>query len=54
MLQSLPLPGKSWEYIFHMDMIFPDAEKAKDVIASFGSKLNNVWIMGIYPAAEIT
>ncbi len=52
MLQSLPLPGKTWEYIFHMDMIFDNPERARKTIGVFGSKLNNVWVMGVYPLAE--
>ncbi len=54
MLQSLPLPGKKWEYIFHMDMIFSNSENAMKIINALGSKLKNVWIMGIYPIANNT
>lgn len=51
MLQSLPMVGRSWEYIFHADMVFGDAGMAREVIADMGRRLEHLWVMGIYPAA---
>ncbi|MFO7998945.1 MAG: prephenate dehydratase [Bacteroidales bacterium] len=50
MLQSLPMVGRSWEYIFHADMIFPDAAMAKQTIQNLSARLDRLWLMGIYPS----
>ncbi len=52
MLQSLPLAGRSWEYIFHADMLFEGAAQARSVLQRLGSRLERVWVMGIYPAGD--
>ena len=50
MLQSLPLVGAGWEYIFHADMIFHDVSHARQVISRMRKSLQAIWVMGIYPA----
>ncbi len=51
MLQSLPLVGANWEYIFHADMIFRNMHTARDIINDLRKKLQAIWVMGIYPAS---
>jgi prephenate dehydratase len=52
MLQSLPLIGANWEYIFHADMVFRDAAHAREVISELRKTLQAIWVMGIYPASS--
>lgn len=49
MIQSLPLVGANWEYIFHADMIFRDIAHARMVISDLRKTLQAIWVMGIYP-----
>lgn len=51
MVQSLPLVGANWEYIFHADMIFPNMAKARNIINDLRKKLQAIWVMGIYPTS---
>ena len=51
MLQSLPLVGADWEYIFHADLIFHDISHARGVISELRKTLQAIWVMGIYPAS---
>lgn len=51
MLQSLPLVGASWEYIFHADMIFRNMQAAREIINDLRKKLQAIWVMGIYPTS---
>ena len=48
MLQSLPLVGSTWEYIFHADLLFNDQEHARKIIAELELKLEKLWVMGLY------
>jgi prephenate dehydratase len=52
MLQSLPLVGKTWEYIFHADMLFKNSDHAHSTIETLKSMLKNLWVMGLYPPGE--
>jgi prephenate dehydratase len=52
MLQSLPLVGRSWEYIFHADMVFPDIRAAREMTDELKARLEQVWVMGIYPPGK--
>jgi prephenate dehydratase len=49
MLQSLPLVGKSWEYVFHADMLCQNRTEALYIIRTLQERLSQLWIMGIYP-----
>ncbi len=49
MIQSLPLVGANWEYIFHADMIFRDIAHARMIISELRKTLQAIWVMGIYP-----
>lgn len=53
MLQSLPLTGSSWEYIFHADMLFDDREHARKTISGLEKKLQKLWVLGIYHPGTI-
>jgi prephenate dehydratase len=50
MVQSLPLVGANWEYIFHADMIFQNIASARNIINDLRKKLQAIWVMGIYPS----
>lgn len=52
MLQSLPLVGYSWEYIFHADLVFPTTQAAEAAIGTLKTQVNKIWVMGIYPASS--
>ena len=49
MLQSLPLVGEKWQYIFHADMIFQNKPTAMRMIDHISGLLKHLWVMGIYP-----
>jgi prephenate dehydratase len=51
MVQSLPLIGANWEYIFHADMIFQNMASARNIINDLRKKLQATWVMGIYPSS---
>lgn len=52
MIQSLPLIGKTWEYIFHADMVFKNYEHAKTSLQKLRNMLADFWVMGIYPPGQ--
>lgn len=52
MLQSLPLVGRSWEYIFHADMVFPDLSVAREMTDDLRARLEQFWVMGMYPPGK--
>ncbi len=52
MIQSLPLVGQSWEYIFHADMIFPTLAMAKSTIGALADEFDRTWLMGVFPVTE--
>lgn len=52
MIQSLPLIGKTWEYIFHADMVFKNYEHAMASLQKLKNMLTDIWVMGIYPPGQ--
>lgn len=48
MLQSLPLIGSTWEYIFHADMLFADSDHAHRIISDLEKRLQKLWVLGLY------
>lgn len=53
MLQSLPMIGSAWEYIFHADLCYPTMKLAKVSLKRLSEELSGFWIMGVYPADNI-
>ena len=53
MLQSLPMVGHAWEYIFHADICFGTMEQAKRMLSRLSLSLPSLWVMGVYPQAEM-
>ncbi|NVO09827.1 MAG: hypothetical protein HXX16_07705 [Bacteroidales bacterium] len=54
MLQSLPMVGKKWEYIFHADLVFatlPQLYQALKIVRKHASTLD---ILGIYKSQNLT
>jgi prephenate dehydratase len=50
MLQSLPVVGTAWEYIFHADLFYSSMSKARASISNLNKKVNQLWVLGVYPA----
>lgn len=53
-IQSLPLPGKPWEYFFHIDLTFSDYHAYRQAIEAIGTRVNSLRILGEYPEGEKT
>ena len=53
LIQSLPLIGKTWEYIFHADMVFENHEHATSSLKKLGEMIDDLWVLGIYKPGEI-
>jgi prephenate dehydratase len=52
LIQSLPLIGKTWEYIFHADMVFKNQEHAVTSLQKLDEMIEDFWVLGIYPQGE--
>lgn len=50
MLQSLPVVGTAWEYIFHADLCYQSMEHAHSSMAKLSKQVWQLWVMGIYPS----
>lgn len=51
-IESRPVPGKPWEYVFYVDLRFGRPEVAGDVVAALGEVCGMVKEIGRYPAAR--
>ncbi|MDE5902170.1 MAG: prephenate dehydratase [Muribaculaceae bacterium] len=51
-IQSSPIVGREWEYLFHIDLTFDDYERYRQAVAAVTPLLNNLRILGEYKAAE--
>ncbi|OWY23192.1 prephenate dehydratase [Sphingobacteriales bacterium UPWRP_1] len=47
-IQSLPLPGKPWEYFFHIDLTFTHYAAYRQAIEAIGTRVNSLHILGEY------
>lgn len=50
-IESRPVPGKPWEYVFYVDFRFDDPAKADAALASLGTVCSMVKELGRYTAA---
>jgi prephenate dehydratase len=50
-IESRPVPGSPWEYVFYVDVRFDAAEKAETALAAFREHCRMVKVLGRYRAA---
>jgi prephenate dehydratase len=51
-IESRPLRGKPWEYVFYVDFLRGDDEPARNALHHLGEVAEFVKVLGIYPAAR--
>jgi prephenate dehydratase len=51
-IESRPLRGKPWEYVFYVDFLRGDDEPAQNALRHLGEVAEFVKVLGIYPAAS--
>ena len=52
-IESRPVPGSPWEYVFYVDVRFDTPEKAEAAVAALMEHCRMVKVLGQYRAAEI-
>jgi prephenate dehydratase len=50
-IESRPMRGKPWEYVFYVDFLRGDDEPARNALRHLGEVAEFVKVLGIYPAA---
>ena len=50
-IQSLPLVGQEWTYLFYIDMVFDKNDQYSRAVQSIGKYVEDLRILGEYPAA---
>ena len=50
-IESRPMRGRPWEYVFHVDFLRGDDEAARNALRHLGEVAEFVKVLGIYPAA---
>jgi prephenate dehydratase len=50
-IESRPMRGRPWEYVFYVDFLRGDDEPARNALRHLGEVAEFVKILGIYPAA---
>ena len=51
-IESRPVRGHPWEYVFFVDILVGDGERARNAIRHLGEVADLVKVLGIYPAAR--
>ncbi len=51
-IQSMPIPGKDWEYHFYADMVFDDFDLYRKATEAIGPFTSNLEVLGEYPVGE--
>lgn len=51
-IESRPVRGHPWEYVFFVDILVGDDERARNAIRHLGEVADLVKVLGIYPAAR--
>jgi prephenate dehydratase len=51
-IESRPLRGKPWEYVFYVDFLRGDDEPARNALRHLNEVADFVKVLGIYPAAK--
>jgi prephenate dehydratase len=52
-IESRPLRGHPWEYVFFVDILRGDDEAARNALRHLGEIAEFVKVLGIYPAAKV-
>lgn len=50
-IESRPMRGRPWEYVFYVDFLRGDDESARNALRHLGEVAEFVKVLGIYPAA---
>lgn len=50
-IESRPVKGRPWEYVFYLDFLAGDTEPARNALRHLGEVAEFVKVLGIYPAA---
>ena len=50
-IQSLPIPGKEWQYFFYADITFDDYTRYSQALAAVRPLLEDLEILGEYTSA---
>jgi prephenate dehydratase len=53
-IESRPMRGRPWEYVFYVDFLRGDDEAARNALRHLGEVAEFVKVLGIYPAARTT
>ncbi len=51
-IESRPVPGRPWEYVFFVDLVFEDLERVKRALGELRGVCREVEVLGVYKAAE--
>ena len=52
-IESRPMRGHPWEYVFFVDMLRGDDEAARNALRHLGEVADFVKVLGVYPAARV-
>jgi prephenate dehydratase len=52
-IQSLPIVGKTWEYLFHIDLVFNDYQRYRQALSAIGPLTDQLEIFGEYKQGEM-
>jgi len=50
-IESRPMRGRPWEYVFYVDFLHGDDEPAQNALRHLGEVADFVKVLGVYPAA---
>ena len=50
-IQSLPIPGREWQYFFYVDIKFDTYERYQQALAAVRPLIEDLTILGEYTAA---
>ena len=51
-IESRPMRGRPWEYVFFADILRGDDEAARNALRHLGEIAEFVKVLGVYPAAK--
>lgn len=52
-IESRPMRGRPWEYVFYVDFLRGDDEPARNALRHLGEVAEFVKVLGMYPAASV-